>query len=377
MTHIWTRKTVIIYKRTLLIIVTCLLLTVAWTARSPAEATYAPAPALVDHFVETAKLVAGDGEAQEQFGSAVDIDGDTLVVGTTYFSLLGSHTEPDAAYVFVRDGGAWTFQARLTASDGTPGDRFGHAVAIDGDAILVGAHLDDNGANEDQGAAYVFTRSGDAWTEQAQLTAGDGAAGDEFGWSVSLSGDTAFVGVNFRPEGGQPRQGAAYIFTRNGSAWSEEERLSASDGASGDQFGYAVAVSGWTALVGARGATIGGNILQGAAYVFTYDGDAWSEQIRLTASDGDTGDALGESVDFDGKTAVVGAPYSTLGGDFGRGAAYIFAGSGALWNEQAKLTASDYENHREFGRSVAMGGRSLPLLAGDYQQLKPLEREDS
>lgn len=268
MTHIWTRKTVIIYKRTLLIIVTGLLLTVAWTARSPAEATYAPAPALADHFVETAKLVAGDGEAQEQFGSAVDIDGDTLVVGTTYFSLLGNHTEPDAAYVFVRDGGAWTFQAKLTASDGTPGDRFGHAVAIDGDAILVGAHLADIGANEDQGAAYVFTLSGDAWTEQAQLTAGNGAAGDEFGWSVSLSGDTAFVGVNFRPVGGQPRQGAAYIFTRNGNAWSEEERLSASDGAEGDFFGESVALDAGTALIGAPLTDVGGNVNQGAAYLF-------------------------------------------------------------------------------------------------------------
>lgn len=218
--------------------------------------------------METAKLVAGDGEAQEQFGSAVDIDGDTLVVGTTYFSLLGNHTEPDAAYVFVRDGGAWTFQAKLTASDGTPGDRFGHAVAIDGDAILVGAHLADIGANEDQGAAYVFTLSGDAWTEQAQLTAGNGAAGDEFGWSVSLSGDTAFVGVNFRPVGGQPRQGAAYIFTRNGNAWSEEERLSASDGAEGDFFGESVALDAGTALIGAPLTDVGGNVNQGAAYLF-------------------------------------------------------------------------------------------------------------
>ncbi|MFW6097385.1 MAG: FG-GAP repeat protein, partial [Chloroflexota bacterium] len=191
------------------------------------------------------------------------------------------------------------------------------------------------------------------------LTAADGVADDQFGWSVSLSGDTALVGTDRRPVGGQLRQGAAYVFTRSGNSWSEQARLSASDGANGDQFGYAVAVSGATAIVGARGATIDGNILQGATYVFAYDGAAWSEQAKLTAGDGATGASFGESVAFDGQTAIVGAPLVRLDGVFGRGAAYVFTGGGSNWSEQTKLTAGDYENNHEFGWSVAVDGDTV------------------
>ncbi|MFW6098034.1 MAG: FG-GAP repeat protein, partial [Chloroflexota bacterium] len=153
-----------INNRSILIIVFSLILTALWAGSSPVDATFAPAPDQPGQFIETAQLLAGDGQAYDRFGSSVAIDGDTMVVGTTYYSLLSDATEPDAAYVFVRDGGAWAFQAKLTASDGTAGDRFGHSVAIKGDTILVGAYFADVDGNEEQGAAYVFTRSGDTWS---------------------------------------------------------------------------------------------------------------------------------------------------------------------------------------------------------------------
>lgn len=343
-----------INQRTLLIIVVGLLLAAIGAGSSLVDATSAPGQ--LSQFIETAQLFAPDGQAGDHFGTAVDVDGDTMVVGTTYFSYQGGATEPDAAYVFVRDGGAWSFQAKLTASDGTAGDRFGNAVAIEGDTILVGAYFADVDGNEEQGAAYVFTRSGDTWTEQGRLTAGDGVADDQFGWSVSLSGDTALVGTDRRPVGGQVRQGAAYVFTRSGNTWSELARLSASDGADGDQFGYAVAVSGSTAVVGARGATVDGNNLEGAAYIFADAGSGWTEQTKLSASDGDVGDGFGTSVALDDTTVIIGAEFSTLGGYFGRGAAYVFTGAGAGWSEQDKLIAGDYENNHGFGQSVAVDG---------------------
>lgn len=349
-----------INSRSILIVVLGLLLTAIGTGRLPAEARPAPGPALTDHFVQTAQIVAGDGRANERFGSAVAIDGDTLVVNSNY----GSYpVEPNAVYVFVRDGSAWTFQAKLTASDGTPNDQFGIAVAIDGNTILVGAYLADIEGNEDQGAAYVFTRSGETWTEQARLTASDGIADGFFGWSVALWGDTALVGVNPWGVGAQyiDRQGAAYVFTRSGDTWTEQERLSVDDGEL-EYFGYAVALHGTTAVVGAGGGGTAGGLVRGAAYVFTYNGAAWSEQARLTASDGGV-DAFGGALDFDGSTLIVGAPFFTIDGVFGRGAVYIYTGSGAAWTEQAKLMASDYENNREFGYAVAVQGDTALVAA--------------
>jgi hypothetical protein len=324
---------------------------------APAASPSHPLAKQASDFVETTKLVANDGQMYSGFGSSVAIDGDTMVVGAPHeptIESVGGFLAPGEAYVFVRDGGSWTFQAKLAASDGTIDDRFGYSVTVEGDTILVGAYMADVDGNVAQGAVYVFTRSGETWTEQTRLVAADGKVGDHFGRSVSLSGDVALVGVDFLPQGGQPVQGAAYVFTRNGNTWSEQAKLAASDGGPGDQFGYAVAVSGLTAIVGARGATIDGNILQGAAYVFTYSGTGWSEQAKLTASDGAVGDSLGQTVAFDGNTVIAGAPLATLDATFGRGAAYVFTGSGSQWSEQAKLTASDYENNVQFGVAVAL-----------------------
>ena len=144
-------------------------------------------------------------------------------------------------------------------------------MALSGDTALVGAYYDDVGANADQGSAYVFTRSGTTWTQQAQLTASDGAAGDCFGTSVALSGDTALVGAISDDVGANSGQGSAYVFTRNGTTWTQQAKLTASDGAAYGRLWQSVALSGDTALVGA---TYAGGLDQGAAYVFTRSRDA-------------------------------------------------------------------------------------------------------
>jgi hypothetical protein len=184
---------------------------------------------------------------------------------------------------FAASTAAQTFEleeaATLAASDAAPSDLFGVSVSLSGDTVVVGAFVDDDAGAADTGSAYVFVREGTAWTEQAKLAASDAAAGDEFGTSVSLSGETALVGAFVDDHAGGADAGSAYVFVRTGTTWTEQAKLVAPDAASEDHFGYAVSLSGETAIVGARfdGA--------GSAYVFVRNGTAWTAQAKLVASD--------------------------------------------------------------------------------------------
>jgi uncharacterized protein (TIGR03437 family) len=312
------------------------------------------------------KLVADDGTAFYRFGSSVALCGETAVIGAPDDVTGQGH---GSAYVFVRNGGAWTMQQKLTADDGAAGDGFGFSVAIGGDTVVVGAPRSDTAGKMNQGAAYVFVRSGVAWTKQQKLTADDGAAGDGLGFSVAISGDTVAVGAaskNVTFNG----QGAAYVFTRSGAAqpvWTQQQRLIADDGAGGDEFGYSVAVSGDTVVVGASIDTIGQNSDQGSAYVFVRGGVIWSKQQKLTADDGEAGDQFGSAVAVSGDTIVVSAPLDDIGQNSDQGSAYVFVRNGAaqpVWTKQQKLTADDGEARDTFGISVATSGDALAV--GSY-----------
>src|SRR5207248_447166 len=181
-------------------------------------------------------------------------------------------------------GTRWSQQARPTAGDATAGDRFGFSMAVGGVSALVGAP----GTNGGAGAAYVFVRSGAGWRQHARLSAGDSAAGGQFGFSLAVAGDTVLVGA----PGTNGGAGAAYVFVRSGAGWRQHVRLSTSDSVAGDELGTAVSLSGDTALVGA-GAPF--NTHAGAAYVFVRSGTRWRQQVKLTASDGAAGDQFGLS----------------------------------------------------------------------------------
>jgi hypothetical protein len=310
---------------------------------------------LVGLALQQAELTGSDGASGDFFGSSVVLDGDTALVGAGYKTVSG-RLDQGVAYVFTRSGGAWSQQAELTASDGAAGDYFGFSVALDGDTALIGASNKTVSAHLGQGAAYVFTRSGGAWSQQAELTGSDGAATDHFGQSVALNGDTALIGASFKTVGGNNAQGSAYVFTRIVGGWTQQAELTGSDGAGGDLFGYSVAVSGDTALVGARIKTVSGHGSQGAAYVFTRAAGVWSQQAELTGNDGATGDYFGQSVALDGDTALVGACYKAVSGHLSQGAAYVFTRSGSTWSQQAELTGSDGAADDNFGWSVALDG---------------------
>ena len=299
------------------------------------------------------KLTAGDGAASDVFGDSVAISGDTLVVGARLAD-VGANGEQGAAYVFVRNGGVWTQQQKLTADDGAAGDLFGLSVAITGDTVVVGAPADDGS----QGAAYVFVRNGDVWTEQQKLTASDRAV-NIFGHAVAISGDTVVVGALFDAVGANSDQGSAYVFVRRGGVWTEQQKLTAADGAADDLFSRSVAISGDSLVVSLNGDQVGARADQGFAYVFVRRGVVWTQQQKLIASDGAAGDQFGQSVAISGDTLVVGAHLADVGANGNQGSAYIFVRSGGVWTEQQKLTAGDGAAGDAFGDSVAISGDTL------------------
>ncbi|MHC4646992.1 MAG: M4 family metallopeptidase [Planctomycetota bacterium] len=300
-----------------------------------------------------AKLTASDGATADYFGCSVSISDDYVIVGA-----FADNSWTGSAYIFQCYGGDWIQLAKLTAAGGDTSDEFGTSVSISGVNAVIGAPGDDDKGSR-AGAAYVFGRSqfcNADWIQWDKLKASDGDEQDYFGDCVSMSEYRIIVGAPYR-DGNEPGSGAAYIFVPgSGSSWTQEAKLTASDGASGDWFGIggnqgkAVSIDGDYAIVGAPGDDDNG-INSGSAYIFKRDG-SWSQQAKLTASDGAAGDRFGSSVSIDGDYAIIGTYYD----DNESGSAYIFKREGTSWIQQAKLTASDGHSEAWFGRSVSMRG---------------------
>ncbi|MGH3450925.1 MAG: FG-GAP repeat protein, partial [Haloechinothrix sp.] len=289
-------------------------------------------------------LTPADAWFQDQFGNSVALSSDGNI------ALIGCHNDGQnqtlnqgAAYIFTRSTDVWTEQAKLVADDGVQGDFFGESVALSvmGDVALVGAPQHDSGGNDHQGAAYTFTGSGATWSQQAKLVASDGAAGDRFGQSVALSdeGDAALLGAPHNLG-----QGAAYAFIGAGAAWNQQAKLIADEGTTAAQFGRGLALEGDTALVGGRIADAGG-----VTYVFTRSGDTWSHQDTLAADDGVPDDGFAVSINLDGAvalsggTALVGAPRADIAANIDQGAAYVFV----LEDEAADCDGDGMSNQDE------------------------------
>lgn len=180
------------------------------------------------------KVTASDAQAADNFGRSLAISGDTVIIGATE-----SGVGTGSAYVFVRSGSSWMEQQKLTASDATAGDLFGGSVAIDGNTAIVGAFGEDSAGHNRNGAAYVFVRSGSTWTQQQKLTASDPRDIADFGWSVTVQSNTVIIGAPGDSELATS-SGAAYVFTRSGTTWTQQQKLTASDPDDFDNFGFAV-----------------------------------------------------------------------------------------------------------------------------------------
>ena len=332
-------------------------------------------PVTIDPFIQQAELVAPAGVAGDYFGYAVSLssDGATALIGAPERK-VGSNNHEGAAYVFTKNGNSWSQQAQLIASNGSTNNLFGWSVALssDGNTALVGAAYKTLGANPQQGAVYVYSRNDQSWSQQQILTASDGAASDSFGYAVAVSSDgsTALIGAAFKTVGANSNQGAVYAFTQSGGIWSQQAELTAADGATDDTFGRSLSLSGdgSTALIGAYNKTVGANSVQGAAYVFIQSGVVWLQQSELTASDGTANDNFGNSVALstDGNTALIGAPAKNIGSNINQGAAYAYTRSGVTWSQQQILTASDGASTDYYGQSVALSSDGSSALVSAF-----------
>lgn len=309
-------------------------------------------------------LFAADRDGFDDFGAAVTIDGDTIVVTAPREDSNGSLA--GSAYVFTQQAdGQWLETQKIQASDVRRDSDFGTAVAIDGDRFVVGAEDDDDAA-QNAGAGYVFERQGQTWVETAKLVlpvddpaVTDGnlglvRSGDNLGSSVGISGDLIILGAptdtSTVDDATRIRHGSASVFALQADgSWSREQSLAASDLFANDEFGHGVAISGERAIVGAPFNDDAGN-RSGAAYIFERQNGAWVETDKITASDASEESWFGWDVDIDGDSAIVGA-YRTDE----IGASYLLSNSGAGWS-QSRLGASDAEALDRLGWSVAING---------------------
>lgn len=307
---------------------------------------------------EQTKLTATGGSGSRDFGHAVHMNGNMAIVGAPNYNKTGSNTSQGAkglAFVFARNGANWNQVAVLSAADGANGDQFGVAVAISGNTAIVGAKQATVSGKKWQGAAYVFTSGRGGWLQQAKLTANDGANGDFFGSAVALEGNTALVAAPKDDIGNAKDRGSVYTFNRNGTTWTQQTKLTASDGTADDQFGHSVSADGMYMVVGAAQANNGKDGAEGAAYVFMRDGLGWVQSAKLLAS-GAQSEGFGYSVSISGQHIIVGSLHDANGPGLSTGAAYIFVRDGQDWTQQVRLTTDDAASSKYFGMSVSING---------------------
>lgn len=331
----------------------------------------------VNNWGQVKQLTASDGSAEDWFGWSVGIDGDSIIVGA-FLDDVGGNNVQGSAYIYERNSGGtnnWGEVKHLFASDGAALDNFGSAVAVSGDTVVVSSFLDDVGANGNQGSVYIYERNNGGagnWGEIRKVTASDGAPGDEFGVAVAIDANSLIVGAFTDDTGSNNNQGSAYVFDRNTGGpnnWGQVKKLIASDGAAGDYFGVSVGISGDAAIVGSQSDQIGSNDYQGSAYVFrqnTGGSNNWGQVNKITAADGEAQDSFGSDVAISGDTSIVGAGYDDVGGGINQGSARIFVSGGDTWNQQAMLAPLPEPScgaNDEYGTAVAISGDTAVIGA--------------
>ena len=322
--------------------------------------TLAMAPSLQSQCVrlEDQKMVPSDTAPLDHFGHSLAMDGDVLLVS----SHENGHNGVGSAgtvYAFRFDGTSWLEEQILSASDPAFLDFFGISVALSGDVAIIGTPLQDD-LGEDSGCVYVFRHDGSSWVEEQKFFAGDGGAGDEFGKYVAYDGNVAVIGAPGDDDAATDA-GAFYVFGFDGVSWNETQKLTAADGATDDGFGDSLAVSGDVIVVGSpQDDDLG--VESGSVYVFRFDGSAWSQEQKLTASNGRARDRYGSSVDVLGETVVVGAPKNDSSFN-NAGLVYIYLYEGSSWLLRRALFPRNGVVGDQCGTSVSLGPDSVAVGA--------------
>lgn len=313
-------------------------------------------------WVQEAKLLPNDGSAGAHFGQAVAIDGNTIAVGAYLDDALGL-ADAGSAYVFVRNGTMWTQESKLVADDASAADRLGLSVAIDGDTVLAGAYWADVQGSQD-GAAYVFVRMGTTWYQEAKLSADDGQSFDDFGVRLAIDGDLAVVAAHVDDDNGAD-SGSVYAFGRNAGLWVPQGKIKPADGQAGDQFGFSVAIRGQTFIAGASGDDDQGTDA-GAAYIFTRIGGMWTQESKLYASDAAAGDVFGTAVSLTDDMVIVGSYNDDTAAGANAGSVYLFKRNAGTWMENAIIRATDAQAGDILGVSVSLDSAEILLCAGAW-----------
>ncbi len=308
------------------------------------------------------KIVAVEKHHDDGFGFTVALSGDFAIVASPRRDAKGGRS--GVVYPFARSGNNWKRGAppEFDANDTAEGDEFGRSVSMSGNTTIIGAAGHDTDRKKGAGAAYVFVgpgprHKGRSWKQQAKLSAQDSAAGDQFGWSVGIHRNTAIVGSRYDDDRGK-NSGSAYIFVRDGDTWEQRAKLTANDGAASDNFGHYVAIRGEVVIVGAPKHAHKGLKQSGAAYIFTREGEKWVQTKKLTAEDAAEKDQFGASLSVSDDIAIVGAPLKD-GTEPDTGAAYVFVRNGNLWAHHAKLTAQDGQKFDQFGNDVSISNNII------------------
>lgn len=316
-------------------------------------------------WVEEQVLTTSVGAGGDLFGLSVALCGPVIVVGSPYDS-VGGGFEQGSATVFRFNGSSWVEEQTLLASAPQNSDAFGAAVSVSGDVIVVGTPLADPGGTSTQGSATVFRFNGSSWIEDQVLVASAGQAWDTFGSSVSISGHLIAVGARFADIGGKLDTGSVTVFHWNGSSWWEEQTLAPYGGTTGNNFGLSVSVSGDLLVGGAPFAQVGGLSSAGSATVFRRNGSNWWQEQTLTTTVGAAGDQFGTSVTVNGHTIVAGSPWSDVGPNTAQGSATVFRWNGFSWVEEQTLTANDGATQDKFGATVAANQDDVIVGAPDH-----------
>ncbi len=312
------------------------------------------------------KLLPADGRPGQWFGFSVALSGDTAIITSPFDNDSG--TAAGAAYVFVRSGNVWSQQAKLKPSDNRAGDVFGVAGAISGDRIVVGAHGCDSTQNgNESGAVYSFVRTSGVWNQEQKMIASDGEPGELFGTTVTISPEAIGVASVYDDDLGF-HSGSMYMFASNGASWVQQQKLLAPGGKQGDIFGYWAAISGDTMIVSS--ALYDDGVIDsdfGAAFVYVKS-SSWNLQQKLIAPDRKPGDWFGSHVAIEGNSILVGAQQTD---EFGvdSGSAYWFIRNGATWNLRDKLLPVPGTASERFGWTVGVSG-NLAVIGAPFDDTK-------
>lgn len=290
------------------------------------------------------------GVASDRFGNSVAISGNFAIIGAPYDD-VGPNVDQGSVSVYQSNGTNWVFMQKITDATGAANDYFGFFVAISGNFAIVGSYLDD-GAFTDQGSASVYQYNGTSWVLMQKLTDPTGSLDDEFGSSVSISGNTAVVGSIFDDVGANTNQGSASIFQYNGTSWIFVQQLLDPTGATNDFFGRSVSISGNYIAVGASSDDVGANSNQGSASIYLYNGSSWVFMQQITDATGATSDAFGVSVSVSGNYFIAGAFFDDVGANTDQGSVSIYQYNGATWTLMQKLTDPSGATNDNFGGNV-------------------------